>query len=73
MQAREPLVEALRQAMEELAGDPARCRTMGLAASRRVREEFTWPRKAARLVDIYRQVLGGERRAEARSSLYAVS
>ena len=73
MQAREPLVEALRQAMEELAGDPACCRAMGLAASRRVRQEFTWPKKAARLVDIYRQVLGGERRAEARSSLYAVS
>jgi glycosyltransferase involved in cell wall biosynthesis len=57
MQARDPLVEQLRQAMEELAGEPARCRTMGLASSRRVREEFTWSRKAARLVQFYRQVL----------------
>jgi glycosyltransferase involved in cell wall biosynthesis len=73
MQAREPLVELLRQAMEGLAGNTARCRTMGLAASRRVRKEFTWPRKAACLVDIYRQVLGEQTSAEPRSSLYAMS
>jgi hypothetical protein len=45
--------------MEELAGDPARCRSLGLAACRRVREEFTWSSKTERIVGMYRQTLEG--------------
>lgn len=57
MRPREELVESLRRAMEELAGDPERCRQMGEAACRRVRDEFTWSTKAARLVEMYRLVI----------------
>jgi glycosyltransferase involved in cell wall biosynthesis len=57
MEPRDKLVPRLRAAMEELAGDSERCRSLGRAACRRVRDEFTWDTKAARIVDMYRQVL----------------
>jgi glycosyltransferase involved in cell wall biosynthesis len=56
---REELVARLRGAMERLAHDWALCRTLGRAAVGRVRAEFTWAAKAARVVGIYRQVLAG--------------
>jgi glycosyltransferase involved in cell wall biosynthesis len=58
LRPRAELVESLRQAMEALARDPEHCRAMGAAACRRVREEFVWSTKAARIVDFYRQILG---------------
>jgi glycosyltransferase involved in cell wall biosynthesis len=57
LRPRAELVESLRQAMEALAGDPDRCRALGVAACRHVREEFVWSTKAARIVDFYRQIL----------------
>jgi len=57
MTPRQRLVELLRKAMEELATDPARCRALGKAACERVRQEFTWEAKAARLVEIYGRTL----------------
>jgi glycosyltransferase involved in cell wall biosynthesis len=57
MRPRGELVESLRQAMEGLASDPARCRAMGAAACRKVREEFTWEVKAGRIVEMYRETL----------------
>jgi len=62
MKPRQELVEQLRRGMEELAGDPVRCRAKGLAACRRVREEFTWTVKADRIVAMYRQVLANAHR-----------
>lgn len=59
MKPRGELVPLLRQALEELAGDTARCRALGQAACRRVREEYTWATKAERLVAMYRDVLVG--------------
>lgn len=56
MVRREELIPKLRAAMADLAGDPARCRRLGRAAARRVRDEFVWSAKAARLVEMYRQV-----------------
>ena len=50
-------IASLRQSMEGLAADPARCRAMGAAACRRVREHFTWDVKAERIVEMYRQTL----------------
>src|SRR4029453_414159 len=50
MAKREELVPRLRAALEGLAGDPARCRELGRAACRRVREEHVWSAKAGRLV-----------------------
>jgi glycosyltransferase involved in cell wall biosynthesis len=57
LRPRAELVAALRRAMEGLAGDPARCRRLGTAAVRRVREQFTWAAKAERIVQIYREIL----------------
>ena len=53
---RQQLVTQVQRAMEELAGDAAKCRRLGAAACRRVRDEFVWSRKAARLVEMYRQI-----------------
>lgn len=55
---RAELVPLLRQAMEQLAGDPLLCRVLAKAAVERVRAEFTWQAKAARVVGFYQQVLG---------------
>lgn len=52
------LTTSLQGAMEQLAGDPARCRRMGRYACRMVREQFTWNAKAARIVKFYNEVLG---------------
>ncbi len=52
------LVPALREAMEQLASDPDQCRRLGQEACRKVRQEFTWEAKAARIVEIYNEVLG---------------
>jgi GT2 family glycosyltransferase/glycosyltransferase involved in cell wall biosynthesis len=54
---RTDLVARLRQAMEQLVEDPTLCRTLGRQAVERVRTEFTWPVKAARVIDFYREVL----------------
>jgi len=51
------LVTRLRQAMEELVTDPVRCRKLGQNAARQVRDNFLWDVKAARLVEIYQQLL----------------
>jgi glycosyltransferase involved in cell wall biosynthesis len=57
MQARQELVPRLQAAMEALVSDPDRCRRMGRAACQYVRAEFVWSAKAARIVEMYRQVL----------------
>lgn len=59
LKPREELIGQLQQAMEELAANPERCRKMGEAACRHVREEFVWSTKAARIVEMYRQVVRG--------------
>lgn len=55
---RTDLIPRLRQAMEDLVDNPPLCRTLSQAAVERVRTEFTWPAKAARVVEFYRLVLG---------------
>jgi glycosyltransferase involved in cell wall biosynthesis len=59
MQPREQLVPQLQAAMEGLAGDRERCRALGAAACRCVREEFVWSTKAAQIVEMYRRLLAG--------------
>jgi glycosyltransferase involved in cell wall biosynthesis len=56
---RHDLVPRLRQAMEQLADNPMLCRSFGQAAVERVRTEFIWPAKAARIVEFYHQILDG--------------
>jgi glycosyltransferase involved in cell wall biosynthesis len=49
---------ALRQALEQLAADPAQTAAMGQAARSRVNDLFTWPRRAEQILTIYDWVLG---------------
>jgi glycosyltransferase involved in cell wall biosynthesis len=50
------VVGQLASALSELSGDPALLRVMSEAAARRAREEFSWPRQAARMGSVYRSV-----------------
>ncbi len=49
----EPLAEAIRTLLE----DPERCRTMGEAGARQVRERFSWRRTAEETLALYEEVL----------------
>lgn len=57
MQPEVPMVGALREAMERVVGDPDLCRRLAGNASARIRSDFTWDVKAARLRAIYGEVL----------------
>ncbi len=65
----EGLVPLLRDAMEGLATDPARCAEIGGAAARFVREAHTWDAKAETIVGTYRRVLGIPERSPVGASL----
>src|SRR5262245_35045525 len=65
---RDELIPRLRSVMEALAGNAERCRTMGAAAVRLVREQYLWSAKADRLVRFYREVLAARRRGTNESS-----
>jgi glycosyltransferase involved in cell wall biosynthesis len=58
MARREELIDRLSEAMARLLRDPDQCRRMSDAGIERVCRGFTWPRKAAQIVTIYRDVLG---------------
>ena len=49
--------DALAAAILSLLDDPARCATMGAAASEHIRAHFTWQRTAALTEEIYREVV----------------
>ncbi len=53
---------ALARAMQELLGNPARARDLGIAGYRRVQEHFTWKKAAEKTADAYREVIDGHRR-----------
>lgn len=52
-------VEPLAQAIKALLEDPARCRVMGEAGARRIRERFNWHRTAEETFALYQEVLSG--------------
>jgi len=54
----EPMVANVRAAMEKLAADHTLCRSLAENATARIRNEFTWDVKAARLREIYRDLTG---------------
>jgi glycosyltransferase involved in cell wall biosynthesis len=58
MVPRVELIGRLSRAMEMMLEDPDMCRRMSEAGIDRVRREFTWSRKAAQIVAIYRDLLG---------------
>jgi len=49
--------EALEKAILYLLDDPERCRKLGEAGLKRVRNAFTWPHAAQKTVDIYRETI----------------
>ncbi len=53
---------ALARAIREILGNPDRANELGLAGYRRVQEQFTWPKAAAKSVAAYREVIHGYRR-----------
>ena len=58
MAPREKLVGCLSKAMVTVVRDPQLCKRMSGAGIDRVRRGFTWSRKAAQMVTIYRDLLG---------------
>lgn len=55
------LVGGLRERLRQLAADDRLRRTVGEAARRSAEERFSWPRIAARHVEVYRSVVAGAR------------
>ena len=53
-------VASLRNELETLLADPQRLDSMSTAGRQRVEQEFTWPRKAQKIVDIYNSILTPE-------------
>jgi glycosyltransferase involved in cell wall biosynthesis len=60
--------DALASAIKTLLADSARCRTMGAAASKHIRRDFTWERTARETVDLYGEVLA---RSSVRSDAFS--
>lgn len=58
MGSRSEIVASLRRTLESLADDPDPIRAMGERARSRVMTHFTWDAKAARVLQVYRWVLG---------------
>jgi D-inositol-3-phosphate glycosyltransferase len=56
--------DALAVRLQELLANPALCERMGLAARRRVEQEFTWPTVAQRTAALYDSLLGRSDLAE---------
>lgn len=55
---REQIIAGMREALTELADDPERVMRLGTAAQQRVRDHFTWARKAEQTYKVYEWVLG---------------
>jgi glycosyltransferase involved in cell wall biosynthesis len=64
-------VEPLAQAIRALLADPARCRAMGEAGARHIRDRFSWQRTAEETLALYEEVLGVRalRRAASRNDV----
>ena len=58
MTSRENSVGLLRDLLGKLADDPAPLAQMGCNAQAHIREHYTWDRKAAQLLEVYKWVLG---------------
>ncbi len=54
-------VAPLAEAIDALLGDLRRCRTMGEAGARRVRERYSWRRTAERMVEVYAEARDARR------------
>ena len=52
------IIERIRGAIHDLASDPQRVLSMGIAARKRVSTHFTWDVKARKVIDVYEWVSG---------------
>jgi alpha-maltose-1-phosphate synthase len=52
------IISSLSSALERFVEQPELAREMGLRARQRVLDSFTWPAKAAQVLEVYRWVLG---------------
>ena len=59
LRPRAQLVPDVRSAMEKLMSNPVLCTSMSLSGRTRVKEEFTWNAKAAKIVSIYYETVSG--------------
>jgi glycosyltransferase involved in cell wall biosynthesis len=57
--ARASFISGLRDAMAELARDPARTQAMGAAARAHIEREFSWQAKTTQMLEIYRAAMSG--------------
>jgi len=53
-------VDAIRLALNRIAGDPALAETMGRSGRAAVERDYSWGGQANRLADFYRRILGGK-------------
>ena len=53
---------ALAKAIGELLANPLKAQDLGLAGYRRVQKHFTWQKAAEKTVNVYREVIDGNRR-----------
>jgi len=66
-------IEPLAEAIATLLRDPERCREMGEAGARRVRERFSWRRMAEETLSLYEEVLDERQRSGVSSPRMRVS
>jgi glycosyltransferase involved in cell wall biosynthesis len=59
--------EALAQSIRTMLQNPLRCRSMGDAGARRIRERFSWRRSAEEMLALYQDVLAERRNGRVRS------
>jgi len=57
MQQEQPMIASLSEAMEKVVREPELCKSLATKALARIRSEFTWDVKAAKLENIYRKTL----------------
>ena len=62
-------VQPLAEAIGTLLRDPERCRRMGKAGARRIRERFSWRRAAEQMTALYNEVRGRQEAAARRLEL----
>jgi glycosyltransferase involved in cell wall biosynthesis len=71
--AREEIVQRFRQLLERLCEHPGEIDMRSAACIERVREHFTWPAKAKRVVEIYRQLVPGIESGERKDTVLEVA
>jgi len=62
--------DALAAGISELFDQPVRAAKMGAAGRERILQNFTWPRAASALTDLYREICAGDETASPTASAH---